>query len=127
MDSFGARPVTPPPAVAAEVVEVELAQAVAILAARILANLKISERRAREAMRAVCAVILSGERGRFVCFSVPWTVALVVTDAEGRAFPRAAAKRHGAEPVALDVDGLIALARAIATKAVIGGGEVKAA
>lgn len=126
MGPFGVVPVVPTE-ILTDVFEAGVIEAAGILAGRIVAGLKLSERRAREVMVAVRAAITSGEPGRFVCFSVPWTVALVVTDADGRAYPRAAAKRHGAEPVAVDVDALLAFAREVATKAVSGGGEVKAA
>lgn len=94
---------------------------------RIFAALKLSERRAGEVVRAVGRVLDSGESGRFVCFSVPWTHTLIVADADGRAYPRAAAKRHKAQPVALDVDELMREAREAVRTVADGGGEGRSA
>lgn len=120
MGSFGIAPVVP------SINEDALSVAGGMLG-RIVAELMLSERRAREVMQAVGRVLDSGECGRFVCFSVPWTHTLIVTDADGRGFPRAAAKRHKAQPVALDVDALMREAREAVRVAADGGGEVREA
>lgn len=121
LGSFGVEPIVPPR------LDDYTLQVAGALAARILAELRMGDRRAGEVMRAIAAVIEAGTPGRFVCFSIPWTGALIVTDADGRAYPRAAARRHKAKPIALDVDGLLSTARDVVRIEVDGGKEANAA
>lgn len=120
MGSFGIAPVSPP-------IDVDALRVAGGMLGRIVAAMKLNERRAGEVMRAVGRVLDSGEAGRFVCFSVPWTHTLIVADADGRAYPRAAAKRHKAQPVALDVDELMREAREAVRTVADGGGEGRSA
>jgi hypothetical protein len=108
--------------------DAQLRSAVGLAAASILQGIGIRHDLGMRVMAAVGRAIDDYAPGQLVCWSRPWSIDPVVVAVSDRRYPSAAAKRHGAQLMWIDVDKLLDGARQLIAHAEASGGtEAKAA